>query len=518
MDLLDHLTLGFATALSLKNIAFCFVGVLLGTVIGVLPGLGPVATISLLLPISFAMDTTAAIILMAGIYYGAQYGGSITAILVRMPGEAASVVTCLDGYEMARQGRAGAALGIAAFGSFIAGTCATLALFLMGPAMASLALQFGPAEYTALVIVGLLLVTQVSETSKLQSLIMVMFGLLLATVGVDPIYGTERFTFGIYSIFDGLNIALLAMGLFGVAELLTIAERRETMGRPIAQPTRLRELLPKRDDWRRSAGPVARGTGLGFLLGLLPGGGATLASFSSYALERRLSRRPEQFGRGAIEGVAGPEAANNAAAQAAFVPLLALGIPANAVMGVILGALLIQGVTPGAALATSRPDLFFGVIASMLIGNLMLVILNVPLISIFVRLLQVPVSILSPLIIVFCVIGAYSLSNNVTEVMIMIGLGIAGYLMRKVDLDPAPLVLSFVLGDILEGSLRQALLVGRGSLAIFLERPIALLLIGCAGVLAALQIRDAIKTIRGPAAREAEFGADKEKAGPAERE
>jgi putative tricarboxylic transport membrane protein len=496
MDVLGNLWLGLGTALSLTNLAYCFVGAFVGTVIGVLPGLGPVATISLLLPLSYAMGPTSAVILMAGIYYGAQYGGSITSILVRIPGEASSVVTCLDGYAMARQGRAGAALGIAAFGSFIAGIASTAALFVVGPAMAELALAFGPAEYAALVLLGLLLVTQVSQTSRLNSLLMVAFGLLLATVGIDPIYGTERFTFGVYSIYDGLNMALLAMGLFGVAELLTMAEGGDAMAAPVAQPSRLRELLPTAEDWKASAAPIARGTGLGFLLGMLPGGGATLASFSTYVMERRLAKQPERFGNGAIEGVAGPEASNNAAAQAAFVPLLSLGIPANPVLGVILGALLIQGITPGPQLAAAKPDLFFGVMASMLVGNLMLVVLNVPLISIFVLLLRVPGSILAPLIIVFCVIGAYSLSNSVVEVLLMNGFGIGGYLMRKVDLDPAPLILAFVLGDILESSLRQAILVGRGTLTLFVDRPIALTLVIACAALIAWQVYETIRDSR----------------------
>jgi putative tricarboxylic transport membrane protein len=502
MDILGHLLVGLGTALSLSNLLYCFIGVFLGTVIGVLPGLGPVATISLLLPLSYAMDPVSAVILMAGIYYGAQYGGSITSILVRIPGEASSVVTCLDGYAMARQGRAGAALGIAAFGSFFAGIVSTAALFIVGPAMAELALAFGPAEYAALVLLGLLLVTQVSQTSKLNSLLMVALGLLLATVGIDPIYGTERFTFGVYSIYDGLNMALLAMGLFGVAELLTMAEGSAASMPPVAQPKTLRELLPSASDWKASALPMVRGTGLGFLLGMLPGGGATLASFTTYVMERRLAKQPERFGNGAIEGVAGPEAANNAAAQAAFVPLLSLGIPANPVLGVILGALLIQGITPGPQLAAARPELFFGVMASMLVGNLMLVVLNVPLISVFVMLLRVPGSILAPLIIVFCVIGAYSLSNSVVEVLIMIVFGIGGYLMRKVDLDPAPLILAFVLGDILETSLRQALLVGRGTLILFIDRPIALGLILACAALILWQIYEAIRDIRRLSARQ----------------
>ena len=496
MDVLNAIALGFATALTWQNLAYCFVGVFVGTVIGVLPGLGPVPTISLLLPFSFTMNVASAVIMMAGIYYGAQYGGSITAILVRIPGEASAVVTCLDGYAMARQGRAGAALGIAAFGSFIAGVLATTALFLVGPALADLALAFGPAEYTALVLLGLLLITQLSSGSHLDALLMVAFGLLLSTVGKDPIYGTERFTFHIFSLFDGLNIALLAMGVFGVAELLVMAEAGSAAAQPVAQPKRLLELLPNRADWRASWLPILRGSGLGFFLGLLPGGGATLSSFTSYVLERRLARAPERFGHGAIEGVAGPESANNAAAQSAFVPLLSLGIPANAVMGVILGALLIQGITPGPTLVANRPDIFFGVIASMLIGNLMLIVLNVPLISLFVQLLRLPGSILAPLIIVFCVIGAYTLSNNVVEVMIMIGFGIAGYLMRKVELDPAPLVLAFVLGNIFETNFRQALLVGKGTLSLFYTRPIAALLIACSIALIAVQVGRAIMVSR----------------------
>jgi putative tricarboxylic transport membrane protein len=501
MDVVDAIGIGFATALTLKNVIYCFVGAFVGTVVGVLPGLGPVATISLLLPFSFTMDITSAIILMAGIFYGAQYGGSITAILVRIPGEASAVVTCLDGYAMARKGRAGAALGIAAFGSFIAGILVTIALFLVGPAMSGVALAFGPAEYTALVLLGLLLVTQLSSGSQTKALLMVSFGLLLSTVGRDPIYGAERFTFGIFSIYDGLNMALLAMGLFGVAELLIMAEGGAQNAIPVAQPRRLSDLLPNAADWRQSIGPILRGTGLGFFLGLLPGGGATLASFSAYVVERRLAKEPQRFGEGAIEGVAGPESANNAAAQSSFVPLLSLGIPANAVMAVILGALLVQGITPGPGLIANRPDLFFGVIASMLIGNMMLVVLNVPLISVFVLLLRVPGSILAPLIIVFCVVGAYTLSNSVAEVVIMIGFGIAGYLMRKIDLDPAPLVLAFVLGNILETNFRQALLVGKGTLSLFYTRPIAAFLIAVSLALVGLQLARAFAPAKSPMSR-----------------
>ena len=496
MEILDFLAVGFKTALSLNNILICFVGVFVGTAIGVLPGLGPTATVSLLLPLSFTMSPTAAIILMAGIYYGSQYGGSLTAILVRIPGESASMVTCLDGYEMAKQGRAGAALGMAAFASLIAGIVVTFALFFVGPALARFALRFGPAEYAALVLLGLLLVTQISQGSRLNALLMACVGLLMSTVGVDSIFGDHRYTFGLLGLFSGFDVAIMAMGLFGVAELLANAEGRENAPKPIAQPRRFREMLPNREDWKLSAMPLVRGTGLGFLLGLLPGGGATIASFAAYVVERRVSKYPEKFGKGAIEGVAGPESANNAAAQAAFIPLLSLGIPANAVMGVILASLMIQGVQPGPSLMTKNPELFFGVIISMLLGNIILVILNVPLISIFVQLLRVPISILSPLIIVFCVIGAYSLNNNAADVLMMIGLGIAGYLMRKVDLDPAPLVLAFVLGQIFETSLRQTLLVGRGTLSPFYERPIAAFLIACSVFIIVAQVAAAIVSYR----------------------
>jgi putative tricarboxylic transport membrane protein len=488
MEIFDYLAVGFGTALSPHNLLVCFTGVFVGTAIGVLPGLGPTATVSLLLPLSFTMTPASAVILMAGIYYGSQYGGSLTAILVRIPGESSSMVTCLDGYEMAKQGRAGAALGMSAFGSFIAGVTVTIALFFVGPALAQFALRFGPAEYAALVLLGLLLVTQISQTSRLNSLLMACLGLLMSTVGVDAIFGDHRYTFGFLGLFNGFNIAVMAMGLFGVAELLSNAEGRETAPAPIAQPRRLRDMLPNREDWRRSAMPLVRGTGLGFLLGLLPGGGATIAAFAAYVMERRISRHPERFGKGAIEGVAGPESANNAAAQSAFIPLLSLGIPANAVIGVILASLLIQGVQPGPSLMTRNPDIFFGVIISMLIGNIMLVILNVPLISVFVQLLRVPISILSPIIIVFCVIGSYSLNNSQADVLMMVLLGMAGYLMRKVEFDPAPLVLAFVLGQIFETSLRQSLLVGRGTLVLFYERPIAAFLVGCSALLILVQI------------------------------
>lgn len=496
MDFFANLALGFQISLSPLNVMYCLVGVAIGTAIGVLPGLGPAATLSLLLPITFRMDMTSAVIMLAGIYYGSLYGGSITSILINIPGEAASVVTCIDGYEMARRGRAGPALGIAAFGSFIAGTFATVGLSLVGPGLARLALNFGPVEFTALVVLGLTLVTYLSQTSVVRSLMMAVLGLMLSTVGLDPIFGTERFTFGSYTLADGFNIAIMAMGLFGIAELLTLAGKPPDEANFARQPTRMRELLPSRDDWRVSGGPIARGSVLGFLLGLLPGGGGIIASFASYAMEKRLARHPERFGRGAIEGVAGPESANNAGAQAAFVPLLTLGLPANVVMAITMGALMIHGVTPGPLLLRDRPDLFWGVITSMYVGNVLLLVLNVPLIWVFVAMLRVPYAILSPLVMLFCAIGAFSLNNNPVDVIIMVALGVVGYLMRKARLDAAPLLLAFVLGDTLERSVRQSLLIGQGSPLVFLRHPIAATLFAAAAVLLALPAVGALRGVR----------------------
>jgi len=456
------------------NLLYCVIGVFVGTAVGVLPGLGPTATISLLLPVTFRLDPTGSIIMLAGIYYGAMYGGSITAILFRIPGEAASIVTCMDGHAMARQGRAGAALGISAFGSFIAGVATALGIAVLGPIVAGVANQFGPAEYAGLVLLGMVLITQVSgEQSFARAVIMIGVGFLASTIGRDMIAGSQRFTFGTLYLEDGINIAIIAMGMFGVAEVLILAERYVKGGGFRAQPGRLRDLLPARQDWRESGGPIARGTGLGFFLGLLPGGGAMIASFASYVMEKRLSRTPEKFGQGAIAGVAGPETANNAAAQGSFVPLLALGIPSNVVLGVILGALLIHGIPTGPTLITNHPELFWGVIASLLVGNTLLLILNVPLLPIFVALLRIPQPILLPLILLFCVVGAFSLNNNVMDAVVMGGFGIAGYLLRKGGFDAAPLILAYVLGPLFERSVRQALLIGYGSPTIFITKPIA---------------------------------------------
>lgn len=474
MEMLGGLLQGLAVATDPANLLYCLIGVFVGTAVGVLPGLGPTATISLLLPITFRLDPTGSIIMLAGIYYGAMYGGSITAILFRIPGEAASIVTCMDGHAMARQGRAGPALGISAFGSFVAGVVAALGIAAIGPAVADVANRFGPAEYAALMLLGIVLVTQVSaEQSLARALVMVGIGFLASTVGRDMMAGSQRYTFGSLYLEDGVSIVTLAMGLFGVGQVLVLVEREFRAGSFRAQPRGLRDLLPSRADWRASAAPIGRGTVLGFFLGLLPGGGAMLASFASYVMEKRLSRTPERFGHGAIEGVAGPETANNAAAQGTFVPLLALGIPSNVVLGVILGALLIHGIPIGPSLIENRPDLFWGVVASMLVGNALLVVLNVPLLPVFVAMLRVPPRVLLPLILLFCVIGAFSLNNNPTDVLAMAAFGVVGWLLHKAGFEPAPLLLAYVLGPMFERAVRQALLIGYGSPTIFLTEPIA---------------------------------------------
>jgi len=488
MELLDSLALGLGTALTPANLLYCLIGVFIGTAVGVLPGLGPTATISLLLPVTFQMDPTASIIMLAGIYYGAMYGGSITSILVNIPGEAASIVTCIDGHVMAKKGRAGPALGIAAFGSLIAGIATVLGIALVGPPLAQVALKFGPPEKFALVVFGLTLVTFISTGPKIRSLMSALLGLLLSTVGLDIVSGQQRFTYEFPYLLDGVNLIILAMGLFGIGEVLSDAAKRSPAGTTLPAPQHTRDLLPTREDWRRSRGPIARGTVLGFLLGLLPGGGAMIAAFASYVTEKKLSRTPQIFGRGAIEGVAGPEAANNAAAQASFVPLLNLGIPTGAVMGVVLGALMIHGITPGPQLYVEKPALFWGVIMSMIIGNLMLVVLNVPLIGIFVRLLRIPSTILSPLIVLVCIVGAYSINNNVIDVMVMFVAGLAGFLMKRALLDPAPLIVAFVLGTLFESSLHQSLAIGYGSAWVFLQRPVSATLLAVSVIVIALSV------------------------------
>ncbi len=466
--------MGFQVAVLPVNLFFCFVGVLIGTLVGVLPGLGPVAAISLLLPTTFHITPVSAVIMLAGIYYGAMYGGSTTSILVNIPGEASSVVTCLDGYRMAQQGRAGPALGIAAFGSFIAGTLAIIGLMLIAPPLSEMALKFGPPEYFSLMIVGLTILTFLASGPMWKALLMACFGLFLGSIGVDSIMGTTRFTLGIGELSEGFGLVPVVMGLFGISEVLLNVE--EKAKRSIFQ-TAIKNLLPSRKDWRDSLGSILRGSVIGFFLGILPGGGATISAFTAYAVEKRVSRHPEKFGEGAIEGVAAPEAANNAATGGAFIPLLTLGIPTTATMAILLGALVIYGTQPGPMLIKEHPQIFWGVLASMYIGNLMLLVLNLPLIGLWVKVLKVPYPILFPLILLFCLIGAYSLNNNVAQIFFMIIFGFLGYLFKKFKYEAAPLILALVLGPMLEKALRRSLLHSGGDPTIFMTRPISLALL-----------------------------------------
>ncbi|MCX5911474.1 MAG: tripartite tricarboxylate transporter permease [Deltaproteobacteria bacterium] len=475
MEIFQHLFFGFQVALQPVNLFFCFIGVLIGTLVGVLPGLGPVAAISLLLPATFHAPPVGSIIMLSGIYYGAMYGGSTTSILVNIPGEAASVVTALDGYQMARNGRAGAALGIAAFGSFIAGTLGVIGLAFLAPPLASIALKFGPPEYFSLMILGLTVLTFLAGGSMLKSLMMACAGVIIGNIGLDLVTAQPRFTFGLDILLDGVGLVPLIMGLFGVSEVLLNIEQ-EPDRREVFE-TKVRGLLPNRKDWQESFWPMIRGSLIGFFLGILPGGGAVISSFVSYGVEKKLSRTPEQFGKGAIAGVAGPEAANNSATAGAFIPLLTLGLPSNAVMAILLGALMIYGMPPGPKLITSHPQLFWGTIASMYLGNAMLLLLNLPLIGLWVKILKIPYPILFPLILLFCLIGAYSLNANAGEVGLMIFFGIFGYLLRKFKYDGAPLVLAMVLGPLMDNSLRQSLLLSGGSGMIFFARPICLIVL-----------------------------------------
>lgn len=470
MELFDSVLYGFSVSLEPFNLLACFVGVFIGTLIGVLPGIGSVATMSLLFPVTYAMSPTSSIIMMAGIYYGAMYGGSTTSILVNIPGEAASVVTCLDGHQMACQGRAGPALGIAAFGSFIAGTFSVVGIMLLGPPLASIALRFGPPEIFGLLILGFTMVTYLGRGSRLKSAAMAILGLFLGTIGLDPITATPRFTYGSITLMDGLGLVPMIMGLFGIAEVLLNIEKE--LKQEVFQ-TQIKGLFPNRQDWRDSAGAITRGSLLGFFLGILPGMGTIIPSFISYALERRLSKHPEKFGKGAIEGVAGPESANNSATGGSMIPLLTLGIPPNVVMAVLMGAFLIHGVQPGPLLIKEHPEIFWGVVTSMYVGNAMLLVLNLPLIGLWVQLLKVPYRILFPLILLLCVVGVYSLSVNIWDIVIMLVFGGVGYLMKKFDYEPVPLVLAFVLGRMVEESLRQSLVLSRGSLTILVTRPLA---------------------------------------------
>jgi len=471
MDLLCQLGNGFLVALQPTNVFYGLLGVLIGTLVGVLPGLGPVAAMSLLFPVTFKASPEAAIIMLSGIYYGAMYGGSTTSILVNIPGEAASVVTCLEGYQMARQGRAGVALGMSACGSFIGGTFSLVGLVLLAPPLTKFALQFGPAEYFSLMILGLTVLVYLAHGSLIKALIMAAFGLVLGLIGMDSISGYPRLTFDRLELMDGLGLVPVIMGIFGISEVLINIE--QVVQRDIYD-VKIKGLFPTLRDWAESKWALVRGSLIGFFLGILPGGGTIISSFLSYAVERRFSKHPERFGKGAIEGVVGPETANNAATGGAFIPLLTLGIPSNVVMAMLLGAFMIHGISPGPLLMKQNPDLFWGVIASMYIGNFVLLILNLPLIGIWVQVLRVPYKILFPLILLFCLVGAYSVGNSVFDVYMMFLFGVFGYLMKKFEFEGAPLILAFVLSPLLENNLRKALIISQGDFTTFFTRPISL--------------------------------------------
>ncbi len=488
--IIGNLALGFNTAMSLQNLGLCFIGCLVGTLIGVLPGVGPIATIAMLLPITFGIDPTGALIMLAGIYYGAQYGGSTTAILVNIPGEATSVVTTLDGHQMAKQGRAGVALGVAAIGSFFAGTVATIVIAALGLPLTKLALLFGPAEYFSLMVMGLVCAIVLARGSIVKAIAMIVCGLLLSTVGTDLETGEDRMTMGIAELSDGVDFAVLAMGIFGFAEIIRNLENVET--RDVVR-NKIGRLLPGWQDIKDSAMPVLRGTGIGAILGILPGNGAVLGPFASYTIEKKIAKDPSRFGKGAIEGVAGPEAANNAGAQTAFIPLLTLGIPPNAVMALMVGAMTIHGIIPGPQVMTKNPELFWGMVASMWIGNLMLLIINLPLVGIWVRLLKVPYRLLFPAILIFCCIGIYSINNSVSDVLGTAFFGFIGFTLIKFGFEPAPMLLGFVLGKLMEEKLRQALIISRGSFETFIDRPISLGLLVVAVILLVLALLPSIQ-------------------------
>jgi TctA family transporter len=493
MELFDNLGLGLSTALSPENLLFCLIGVVLGTAVGVLPGIGPTATIALLLPVTFTFAPVSALIMLAGIYYGAQYGGSTTAILINLPGESSAAVTAIDGHEMARNGRAGPALATAAIGSFIAGTVATLVLVLFAPPLARVALTFGSAEFFSLVVLGLIASIALARGSTVKALAMIVVGLLFGTVGQDGFSGTPRFVFGVRELFEGINFVSVAVGMFGVAEILRNLEDEKTR-KLITR--KISGLWPTREDFRRMRGPIARGTVLGSALGILPGAGHVLASFGAYAIEKRLSKHKEEFGHGAIEGVAGPESANNAAAQTSFIPLLTLGLPAHPVMALMIGAFIIHGITPGPNVIKEEPALFWGLIVSMWIGNLFLVLLNLPLIGIWVRMLTIPYKILFPTIIAFASIGTFSLGLNAWHVFAIAFFGLLGYALIKLGCEPAPLLLGFVLGPLLEDHLRRALIISRGDPSIFINRPISAVLLALAVGAIAIAVLPSIRRRR----------------------
>jgi putative tricarboxylic transport membrane protein len=486
MDALTGLQVGFSVILTPANLYYCFLGSLIGTLVGVLPGLGPLGALALLLPVTFTLSPVASMAMLASIFYGAMYGGSTTSVLVNIPGEAASVVTCLDGYQMAKQGRAGAALGIAALGSFVAGTLSLVALTFFAPAIAAVAIKFGPPENFGLMVLGLVCTLFMITGSSLKGVLMIALGSLAAAVGIDVVNGRERFTFGSLELSAGIELLAVVIGLFGVTEILLNVE---SIARNSLVAQRIRGLWPTLADWRASWKPILRGSGLGFLLGIVPGGGPVTASFMSYAMERRIASEPQRFGKGAIEGVAGPESANNAAVAGSMIPLLSLGIPSNPVTALLLGALVIQGIQPGPLFITQRPDLFWGVVASMYVGNVFLLLLNLPLIGLWVQVLRVPYRVLFPIVLLLSVVGTYSANKNIFDLWVMLGFGIGGYVLRKLEYDLAPFVLAFVLAPLLEQSLRQSLVMSPDGAIIFAKRPVTALLLGASTVLVALMFR-----------------------------
>jgi len=481
LDSLDGLIYGLSVAFELNNLLLMLAGCLMGTLVGVLPGLGPVGAISILLPLTFPMPPTGAIIMLAGIYSGAMYGGSTTSILINVPGEAASVVTCLDGYAMAKKGQAGAALGIAVFGSFIAGTLGLIGLQLAAGPLAAVALKFGPPEYFAIILLGFTLIVYLAQRSIIKAALMALAGITLSLIGLDPITAEQRMTFGNIHLYEGLNVVPLAVGLFGLAEVFANLEKSASVK---ILDVKIRKMFPRKRHWLQARFAILRGTLIGFFMGILPGGGPVLSTFISYGVEKKLSKHPERFGKGAIEGVAAPESANNAAASTSFIPLLTLGIPPNVILAVLFGAFLIHGVTPGPMMMSRHPEIFWGLIASMYLGNVILLILNLPLIPLWVQVLRIPDRVLYPLIVLFCIVGAYSINNSVFDVGIMVAFGVVGYLLKKFDYEAAPLILGFVLGPLFEVNLRRSLIMSQGSFSIFVERPIAL----CALVVCAVLI------------------------------
>ncbi len=499
MELIANLGLGFETAFTLTNLMYCLIGVFLGTAIGVLPGLGPTATIAMLLPVTFGLPPIASLIMLSGIYYGSQYGGSTTAILVNLPGEAASVVTALDGYQMARQGRAGKALAASAIGSFIAGTIATVLIALFAPPLAEVALKFGPAEYFSLMVLGLVVAVVLAQGSLLHAIGMVVLGLLFGLIGTDVNSGMARFTFEMPQLADGISFVIIAMGMFGLGEIINNIENEATRS---VMVKKIEGLWPSKDDMKRIIGPILRGTTLGSALGILPGSGSILGAFAAYSLEKRISKNKDQFGKGAIEGVAAPESANNAGAQTSFIPMLTLGIPSNPVMALMIGAMILQGIQPGPSVITEQPQLFWGVIASMWIGNFFLVILNLPMIGLWVRMILVPYPLLYPAILVFCCIGVFSLNNAEFDIYMMAIFGVLGYVFAKLKCEPAPMLLGFILGPLMEEYLRRALVLSRGDASVFLTRPISAVMLALSIVAIIVVLAPAVRKKRDAALQE----------------